>query len=649
MNLQQTITILYTLLFTFLIHAQEFKFGKISNEELLENVHSVDSSAVAAYLYKSRKTYYTYTENVGLALVTEVHERVKVYSKDGFDYATKIVDLGKNGSTREIISKIKGTTYTMENGKLMESKLEKSGVFKSEYSEYWDQAKITMPNVKEGSVLEYKYKITSPFIQSIDEFRFQESIPINRLVATMSIFDYFKFNQRQKGFLPLNAKTTRENNPQLKTTNVITSFELTNVPSLKDESFVSNLDNYRAGVVFEIVSLQIPGQTNKRYAQSWEDVVKSVYKSSSFGNELNKSNYFEEDLELELSGVVDKKERIQKVLDFVRNKVVWNKNKGVGAEKGVKKAYKEHKGNTGDINLMLVAMLKHAGVKAYPIVLGTRDKGVSLFPTLRGFNYVVAGIKNGDKFMLLDATEKFSDVDVLPMRDLNYIGRAIEEDGNSVMVDLIPKKKAVETTMLNLTINDDGSVEGESKQRFSKHYAMLLRNRYSDNTEDTYIEYLEDKYNDLQIDNFEIENVNESMKPLNQSFEVFIEDGIEKTSSKLYFSPLFYLTATESPFKSEKREFPIDFGFPWQDRCIVKVTLPQGYQVESLPSEAIIALPNGIGNFKYTISKSESALQLSSTVLFNKSLITSENYGDLKEFYRQIIEKHNEKVVLSKI
>lgn len=649
MPFKKAITYQFILFFSIVINAQNYEFGEVSKEELLDRVYAEDSSAAAAYIYKNRKTFYIYNANVGLSLVTEIHERVKIYNNDGFSYATKVVNLGKSSSSNESITKIKGTTYTMENGKIVETKLEKAGIFKSEYSDYLNQVKITMPNVKEGSVLEYKYKIISPFIQSIDEFRFQEVIPIKKLVASMAIFDYFKFNQRQKGFLALNAQTKREMNTQVGTHDIITSYNLKDIPALKDESFVSNIDNYRAGVNFEVVSLQIPGQIFENFAQTWEDVVETIYKSDSFGNELNKKNYFEEDLDKELEGLVDDETRAQAVLAFVKSKVKWNNQQGVGTDEGVKKAYKIQSGNTGDINLMLVTLLRHAGLDASPIILSTRDNGVQLFPTLQGFNYVIAGVKNGDAYNLFDATEEYSAVNVLPLRDLNWFGRAINEDGTAGLVNLMPKKRSLETTMLVLEINDDGSVEGTNKQRFSEYYAMLLREKYKASTEEKYIDDLEKQYNGIEISDFEIDDKDEPVKPLSQSFELLLEDGVEEAGDKLYFSPLFYLATDESPFKSKKREFPIDFGYPWEDRFIVKVKLPEGYKVESLPESKNFSLPDGLGSFSYNISIAENVIQLSSSISFKNPLVKSMYYDALKEFYRQIIEKQTEKVVLSKV
>ncbi|WP_291962269.1 DUF3858 domain-containing protein [Maribacter sp.] len=646
---QIKIVILTTLFFSLLSNAQNYDFGKVSKEELIEQSYPLDSSAVAAYLYKYRKSYYVYSQNSGLSLVTEIHERIKVYDKAGFDHATKIINLSKGIGSAEVVSKIKGYTYSLVNGEIVETKLEKDGIFKSEFSKGMNQVKLTMPKVKEGSVLEYRYKVISPYYSSIDEFRFQEAIPIKRLKASMAIFDYFRFNQRQKGFLPLNPKTDRVMNNQVGTYDVVTSYNLVNVPALIDESFVSNIDNYRSGVDFEIVSVQFPGEMSENFAKSWEDVVATIYKNTSFGNELEKKNFFEDDLDNKLKGIADKKQRLKEVLTFVKDKIKWNKNRGVTAEEGVKKAYKSGVGNSGDINLFLVSCLKHAGFDAYPIILSTRDHGVQLFPTLKGFNYVIAGIKDGESYSFLDATEKYSMVNVLPMRDLNWFGRAINKDGTAVMVDLLPAKMSKEITMLNLVLGDDLSFEGSVKQRYSDYYAMLLRDKYNAETEVEYIQELEDKYSGIEISNFEIKEVTQPNKIINQAYEIYLDESIDDAGDKLYFSPLLHLSQDESPFKSEIREFPVDFGYPWEDSFIVNITLPENYTIATLPENKMISLPNKLGFFNFQISTLDNTLQISSKISFKKALISNDHYAQLKEFYRQIVEKHSEKVVLQRI
>ncbi len=77
--------------------------------------------------------------------------------------------------------------------------------------------------------------------------------------------------------------------------------------------------------------------------------------------------------------------------------------------------------------------------------------------------------------------------------------------------------------------------------------------------------------------------------------------------------------------------------------------IPEGYQVESLPESKIISLPDNLGMFKYTIKNNGASVNLSSSLTFNSSIISPGYYDSLKEFYRQLVEKETEKVVLSKI
>src|SRR5690606_19735055 len=114
--------------------------------------------------------------------------------KDGFDWATEEVQLRDNGSSREALTNLKAVTYTLENGKMEETKLKKDGVFDEKNNKYWKTSKFTMPNIKEGCVVEFSYTITSPYI-SIRDINLQESIPIKELDMYVRIPEYFNFNK----------------------------------------------------------------------------------------------------------------------------------------------------------------------------------------------------------------------------------------------------------------------------------------------------------------------------------------------------------------------------------------------------------------------------------------------------------------------
>ncbi|MGX1928936.1 transglutaminase [Flagellimonas sp. 2504JD4-2] len=643
--------LIYILLFTigFQLNAQNYKFGKVSKEELSEKLYAKDSSAPAAYLYIKRNSFYRYSKGEGLLLITEIHKRIKIYSTEGFHFATETIDLYDGGGSGEKAISIKGYTYSLEGDDVVESKLGKDGIFETKKTKYRTQVKFTMPNVKSGSVVEFSYKIRSPYVQSIDEFVFQDAIPIKKIEASMRILEYFKFRQRQKGFLPLVPKVESKRDTNLNLEVTTTSFDLEHIPAMKKENFVSNIRNYRSGVKFEIVSLEIPGSTYRTYSKTWDNVVKTIYKSESFGGELNKSSYFRADLDAALQGINGEEARIKKVLEFVKQKVKWNTYRGYAVYEGTRKAYKDGTGNSADINLMLVSMLKHAGVKAHPVLISTRDHGVPLFPTLQGYNYVIAAAKIGTEYHLLDATNAYSTMDVLPTRSLNWLGRMVSENGNSEIMDLMPRKKSVDMVMMNVDLNEDGSIDAKMRQQYTENNAYLFRNSYNQGTEESFLEEMEQEQGDIEISDYHLKNNVDLEKPIVQDYTLFKEDAVETISGKLYFSPMFHLCTMENPFKAEKREYPVDYGFPWEDKYMINIKIPEGYKVESVPESMAISLPENVGSFKYLVSATDKTISLRASLSSNTAVVPAQFYDFLKEFYRQIVEKETEKVVLSKI
>ena len=184
------------------LSAQDYKFGKVSKAELEEEFYPLDSTADAAYLYKYRRTYYNYRNSKGLEILNEFVYRTKIYTKEGFKYANiNIPYVNPEEGESEKISDLKAYTYNIdENGKITKDKLDKDGIFDEKISKFRHLKKITMPNLKEGSVIEIQYTLKSPYLQYIDDLEFQYGIPVKKFSATIENPDWYIFAQKSKGF-----------------------------------------------------------------------------------------------------------------------------------------------------------------------------------------------------------------------------------------------------------------------------------------------------------------------------------------------------------------------------------------------------------------------------------------------------------------
>jgi len=659
--------------FSFFVNAQEFKLGKISVAELEEKQHPKDSSAVAAILFKKGEVRFEYSESNGFEVITNVKTRIKIYKKEGYNWANQEVHYYLDNSLNENVFFSDAVTYNLVNGKIEKTKLKSDGEFIEKINKYWGRKKITMPNVKEGSVIEFEYSIRTGLISSLRDWCFQYNIPVNFSEYTTHIPEYFDYSKNQKGYIILNTNVSKKSNntafrskersqsngfsavqttfseDKIEFIETETTYSVKDLPAMKEEAYVNNIDNYTSSISHELSMTKFPNSTVKTYSTDWGSVVKTIYDYEDFGPELNKTGYFEDDVNKLLTGITIPNERIAAVFNFVKSNVKWNNFKGYSCNDGVKKAYKDKTGNTAEINLMLTAMLRFAGFNANPVLVSTRDNGIAFFPSRTAFNCVIAAVETPEGLVLLDATEKYSEPNILPLRDLNWVGRLIRKDGTSTEVDLMPKTLSREAINMNIVLKNDFSAVGKTRRQLTDYEALQFRKENLATSKDTYLEELENKNSNIEISDYLRDNDLNLSQPIVESYSFKDTNDIEVINDKIYISPMLFLTAKENPFKQEVREYPIDFGYPSQSKYNINIEIPEGYVVESLPTSINIATGDDIGAFKFVIVNTENKIQVAITSTINIAIVSADYYPVLKGFFQQAIDKQNEKIVLRKI
>ncbi|WP_424493323.1 DUF3857 domain-containing protein [Salinimicrobium sp. GXAS 041] len=638
-------------------HAQNFKYGKVSEEEVLEKSHPKDPDANAAILYREHKTYYEINPSSGFTLVTNVRERVKIYNKDGLDWATKEIFYYQSGNDREKVAKIKGATYNLVGDKLEREKLRKDGIFEEEVSDYQVKTILTMPAVREGSVIEYEYTLRSPFITSIDMVPLQNVIPINRLEAQVTIPEYFGFkrhvNLKSELYFPI--EETRKSDTyrpgagsKLDFMQNIYSVTADDVPALKDEAYVDYLQNYAAFIKWELQYTKFPNAIVETFSETWEGIAKDIY-NGAYSKEFGRDNYFHKEVDELLAGVTDPVEKAALIYDFVKQKVKWNEYLGFMPESSCKSAYKDGEGNVGEINLMLTSMLKYAGLKSNPVLVSTKNNGVPVFPTRNGFNYVISSVELPNGIILLDATDAGAGMGELPRRARNWQGRMIEENGNSAWVNLMPQKMSGHQSTFNIKMTDDLVLNGKAMSFYTGLEAKSYRDEFASLSLEEQIEQLESGKGNITISNVARENDQLPGMEVKESYEFELQNGLEMINGKVYLKPLLFEAMTENPFKADERHYPIFFDYPYEKSSTINIMIPEGYTVESLPESVISELNDGAGSYKFLVNLNNNFLRIQSVVEMKNIVYTPKDYEALKNFYALMVEKQAETVVLSKI
>lgn len=656
-----------------LAHAQNYRYGRVSKEEIEEKQHPLYPEADAAILYREVKTEFQYNQDAGFTLATEVFERVKIYNQKGVDWATKKIQISKTEGTYEEIKNEKGATYNLENGKVVSERLRNTGIFKTQKHRYQDEITLTLPNVKEGSVIEYSYMIYSPYVRYIDYYDLQYEIPVNKINVQVVIPEYFEYNLHQKGWLniPISTKKTDRkmfytyrsgfiNNPRLsvnrESTNKEIDFiennyivEMDNVPPMEKEPYAINTSNYKSALSFELSYVKFPGATGENLIMSWDAVAKTLNDRASLGGELKKSGYFKSDLDAILAQSSDVPSKLVHIYEFVKNKMTHNGYMAIGSYDGLAQAYKQNTGSNAEINMILIAMLQNAGIEAYPILVSTKSNGIPLFPTIDGFNYLICGAVVHGQVVLLDAANKLLVPQMLHPETINWQGRLIKSNGTSEWVQLYnSQEQARFNVLVNAEINQTTTLRGSVKAQRTGHFGYLYREEFGSINKTSRRNMIDQLYQ-IETENLEVENVNNVYENVVESYDFTSDNLVEEIAGKLYIHPILFFTEKENIFQAEKRIYPVDYTFARDYRYMVNIKVPEGYRVESLPSNVTVQMPENYGTFRFLISDQGHQVQVSLQQTINQSLIPTEIYDDLKMFYQAAIDKMNEKIVLAKI
>lgn len=616
--------------------------------------YAKDSTADAVILSDYGFSRFDFTGD--LQVVTERHIRIKIFKKSAYSWADVVVPYFENGSTKEKVIAIKGYTFNLEGGKEVKHKLDRSSVFDEKVSEYKYLKKFTMPNVKEGSVIDVSYTVASEFVYNLNDWSFQSSIPTMWSEYRAQIPEYFDYKFMMQGY---NSLYQNDNTRQAASGSAAAIPDMVNnsyvwimkdVPALKEEKYITTVDDYRSKIQFELQRVHFPGQGSKTMTGDWESVTKDLLIRDHFGMQLNRSGFFKEELAAIQSKYKTPEEQVAAIHDLVKTRMKWNQYYGYYTESTIRKAWMERTGNIADINLLLTAMLLEAGFDAAPVILSTRDHGrvnIALAPMLSKFNYVVAHVKVGDKEVLLDASDPLVTPGMLPGRCLNGQGRLIKKNDQR-WVNLAPVSNSSKLFSADLKMNGSGEIVGTGRESAGGYRAVSMRREILQTGENKYKEELVKEIGDFALSNTKIISLNDLNSALDITYDIKI-NGSGRNNDIIYLNPMLGRGEDENPFKLNERLYPVDFATPIDDTYMCKLAIPEGYVVEEAPKSIAVNLPDNGGRFMYMVQQEGNTIQVMSKVNINKPIFYAQEYAYLKEFFNQIIAKHAEQIVLKKI
>jgi hypothetical protein len=649
------------------------KFGQPAPADFEAKNFVGDSAASAVVLYDFGSTHFQ-LNGLRFQLESERVTRIKILKKSGYDEATIEVPLYHQGQSEEKLTGLRGFTYNEVGGKIEKVKLEASTTFAEERTKNIRVRKFTLPGVREGAVIEYSYTVVSDFLFNFQDWSFQREIPTRWSEFQATIPEYFDYKMVMQGYEPLALQTREQQTVQYMAresggmdmngervsassqniTAQATNYHwaMQNVPALRDEPYMTTMRDYVARLNFELAGERMPGQAYQNVTGNWSKINTDLRNSDTFGGQLGRAGFLEDAIKPLIAKYPDPTSRAAAVRQLVLQAVKYDGTSRYAASGPLKRSYDLHRGTAADVNLLLIAALREAGLPAEPVLLSTRSHGRvnQFFPMLEQFNYVIGMLPLADnQELLLDATDPLLPCGLLPTRCLNQVGRLVpSKEGEGRWVNLTPMQRHQHYQDIKMTMDAQGNLTSQVHEEHSGYAGALVREKIAALGEKKYLTELANHHSGWDVPSYAFKAINDPTQALALNYELRRAASSASPGAEVYLNPLAAFVDAQNPFRQENRTYPVDFGALRQEVIMLTLTLPAGYTAE-LPKPAALSLPDKGGRYLYSAtSPTPGTVLFVSRLTLDKPIYGAEEYASLREFYRLALAKQAEAVVLKK-
>lgn len=640
--------------FTIFAQKELPEFGKIDKADLLLKECEFDKDAVAYKLIDYGDVRYVSGRDV-FKIETKTRVRIKILKDKGLDYANiKIKFYSK--LNYENITDISAVTYNLDNsGNVITTKLDKSSIFKKPVDNKISEVAFTMPDVKVGSVIEYKFTDDKESYTQLDDWYFQDDIPtrismyrilvpsifkfVNQVMAYQNV-EQLKDDVPESMFIPDNARMLSYNS-------VERTYIVRNVRALKEEPYMSAAKDYLQRVVFQLSQIDYGNGDIVNVRSSWPKLTEELLQDEDFGLQLKKNIPHTGALDDSLKLIKNDFKKMVYIYNYVQRNMNWNGAESIYSSDGIKSAWDKKSGSNSEINFILIDLLRDARLTAYPLLVSSRDNGAvnTFYPFLRQFNNTMACVIIGDKTYTLNAADKYNPAYLIPYDVINNDAFIVDTEKGE-WINLGDDKDIYQNIVSIFSeITPEGLMKGEATV-YSSGYSKNPRVKKWKEDKNSFNNYFSKAFTGLKIDTLEVHNEDVDTLPLEQKVQFTLP--VNQSGEYEYFPLNLFQGLEKNPFIADDRTTDIDFGYKQAYKIIGKIYIPDGYEFEELPKNIKMIMPDTSIVLQRMMQADSNSIDLKITVDFLRPFYAANAYPEFKEFYKKLFATLNEEVVIKK-
>ena len=305
-----------------------------------------------------------------------------------------------------------------------------------------------------------------------------------------------------------------------------------------------------------------------------------------------------------------------------------------------------------EITLLFVGLARAAGFDASPVRVATRDDHFFKPGIMRSrdLNTYVALVKLNGKDSYFDPGYTFTPFGLLPWSETNTAGLKLDKDGGAWVTTSLPESSASQILRkADLNMTSDGSLEGKLTVTFTGLEALWRRVQECNEDEAHRKKLLEDYVKEIIPVGIEVELTNKpewasSALTLVAEYSLKVPGWISGAGKRALCPVGLFSGPEKHMFEHSTRVHPLYFHYLFEKSDDVRIELPLGWQVGSLPQAQI----NDAKAVAYSlkVEGDKSSLHLERHLRCSLTFLEQKYYGTLRNFYQSVRSGDEQQIVL---
>jgi Domain of Unknown Function with PDB structure (DUF3857)/Transglutaminase-like superfamily len=313
----------------------------------------------------------------------------------------------------------------------------------------------------------------------------------------------------------------------------------------------------------------------------------------------------------------------------------------------------DHKrGSSDQLAQLFVAMARAAGMKAYLMLVTNRDRTLFLKNYLSFYQLDddIAIVEVDGKERAFDPGSRYCPFGHLAWKHTESAGLRQTEGGTTLAGT--PGETYQSSGVIrvaNLKMDETGVVTGKVDLKFTGAPALKWRQKALTDDKETVEREMKEHAErmlpgGMDVKVLSIDKLDQYEEPLAVTLSIKGPIG-SPTGKRLLVTGDLFECNSKPTFTHDKREMAVFFPYRYNARDAIRINLPPGFQVESVPADKEVKLAKSAA-YDIKVAADGSGVTIRRNLLVGEIMYMPETYPDVKAFYNQFEAKDQEPLIL---